>query len=278
MAPTYMPRGPGGWNADTIQQRARFFGYKASYLQRCRVHLHPEVLRAYKDYVEHEDHVRRKLSEFRGRPLVEWKRAFFMDGAMRPTRASVLSDPYYKVKQKQWFIQLSPHDEAIRAQNLSVVAAFLREFVLTPYWEDGRHLSSVLPLPELLWKLLIPFAVVGNRDIRWMYAVRVWIDAIHEDRPDTEARVILMDGGREEESARVRKRSANEGLVKQIPQGSDSPSGYPGDREMLDPNRVTVQVHRLSVSEDTSRIADVYSLAISIPRTLSSVLVQPRDS
>jgi len=23
---TYMPRGPGGWTADTIQQRARFFG------------------------------------------------------------------------------------------------------------------------------------------------------------------------------------------------------------------------------------------------------------
>lgn len=29
---TYMPRSPGGWTADTIQQRARFFGYHSDYL------------------------------------------------------------------------------------------------------------------------------------------------------------------------------------------------------------------------------------------------------
>ena len=273
---TYMPRGPGGWNADTLQQRARFFGYKASYLQRCRVHLHPDVLRAYRDYVDHEDDVRRKLSEFRGRPLVDWKRAFFLEGSMRPTRASVLSDPYYKVKQRQqWFIQLSPHDEAIRTQNLEVVSEMTRELQMHPYWEDGRHLSGVLPLAELLGKLMVPLAVVGNHDIRWMYAVRVWFDAIHEENPRSEARVILMDGGRQQEKARVRERSAEAGLVKQIQQGADPRSGYPGDRKMSDPDRVTVQVHRLSVSEGASKFPDVFSLAVRIPRTLSSVLVQP---
>ncbi|WP_259279937.1 Z1 domain-containing protein [Enterobacter roggenkampii] len=36
---TYMPRGVGVGNADTIQQRARFFGYKKNYLGFCRVYL-----------------------------------------------------------------------------------------------------------------------------------------------------------------------------------------------------------------------------------------------
>jgi len=273
---TYMPRGAGGWNADTIQQRARFFGYKAGYLGRCRVHLHPHVRTAYRDYVEHEGHVRRKLSEFRGRPLVEWKRAFFMDGAMRPTRANVLSDPYYKVRQRQqWFIQLSPHDEAIRDSNRGIATALIGGLHFTSYSTEGRHLTALVPVAELLGRLLVPFAVVGNHDIRWMYAVRVWLDALHEDDPSATARIVLMDGGRGDESARTRRRTAESGLIKQLPQGADPPSGYPGDREVTDSNRVTVQIHRLRVVEDGQTHQDVYALAVRIPRSLSSVLVQP---
>lgn len=275
---TYMPRGAGGWNADTIQQRARFFGYKAGYLQRCRVYLHPQVLSAYRDYVEHEDHVRRKLSEFRGRPLVEWKRAFFMDGALRPTRANVLSDPFYKVRHRPWFIQLSPHDEAIRAANFKIVKALLSAVGLSSYWDDGRHLSGLFSLKSLLDDLLVSFAVVGGHDVRWMYAVRVWVDAILQDAPGAQARIILMDGGRSVVSARVRKRSAEAGQIKQIPQGADPRTHYPGDRKIYDPARVTVQLHRLVVEEEGEEYDDVYALAVRIPSALSAVLVQPGES
>ncbi|MCB9109273.1 MAG: hypothetical protein H6633_34285 [Anaerolineales bacterium] len=40
---TYMPRGAGIGNADTIQQRARFFGYKRDYQQYCRIFLENRV-------------------------------------------------------------------------------------------------------------------------------------------------------------------------------------------------------------------------------------------
>src|SRR5258708_14812850 len=56
--PIYMPRDAGDWNADTIQQRARFFGYKAQYLSLCRLYLHPDVIRAYRAYVRHEEDIR----------------------------------------------------------------------------------------------------------------------------------------------------------------------------------------------------------------------------
>ena len=40
---TYMPRGLGMGNADTVQQRGRFFGYKQSYIGLCRVFVGPDV-------------------------------------------------------------------------------------------------------------------------------------------------------------------------------------------------------------------------------------------
>jgi hypothetical protein len=129
---TYMPRDSGGWNADTIQQRARFFGYKASYLSLCRIYLHPDVHDAYRNYVIHERDVRRQLVEHRGRPLREWRRAFFLDAKMRPTRSNVLSAPLVRVKSdKHWFVQRYPHaDEA--ADNTRLVNGFLAGIQLRP--------------------------------------------------------------------------------------------------------------------------------------------------
>ena len=89
---TYMPRGTGIGNADTIQQRARFFGYKQNYLGYCRVFLEDRVRAAYRDYVIHEEDVRESLiaHEETGKPLDAWRRAFFLDRSLKPTRDNVL--------------------------------------------------------------------------------------------------------------------------------------------------------------------------------------------
>lgn len=53
---TYMPRDTKGKNqADTIEQRCRFFGYKKKYLDFCRVYLPQALIGDYIDYVEHEE-------------------------------------------------------------------------------------------------------------------------------------------------------------------------------------------------------------------------------
>ncbi|MEL7005220.1 MAG: Z1 domain-containing protein, partial [Bacteroidota bacterium] len=51
---TYMPRPLGVGNADTVQQRARWFGYKAGYLGYCRVFLSDRAIQTYQEYVNHE--------------------------------------------------------------------------------------------------------------------------------------------------------------------------------------------------------------------------------
>ena len=62
---TYMPRGRGVGNADTVQQRARWFGYKAQYLGYCRVFLADATRDDYRSYVEHEKNVRNQLRTHR---------------------------------------------------------------------------------------------------------------------------------------------------------------------------------------------------------------------
>ena len=50
-------------NADTVQQRARFFGYKRDYLGLCRVFVGPDVRRAFRGYVEHEEDIRSRVEQ-----------------------------------------------------------------------------------------------------------------------------------------------------------------------------------------------------------------------
>ena len=95
---TYMPRGIGVGNADTVQQRARFFGYKRDYLGFCRVYLEQGTQRAFQRYVEHEEDMRGQLEDIRdsGRSLNDWKRAFVLDNALRPCRHNVLEFDYIR--------------------------------------------------------------------------------------------------------------------------------------------------------------------------------------
>jgi hypothetical protein len=83
---TYMPRPLGGTgSADTMQQRARFFGYKKSYLKYCRVFLEGGVKQAFDDYVTHENALHKQLERVEGKELDAWRRIFILDSAMQLT-------------------------------------------------------------------------------------------------------------------------------------------------------------------------------------------------
>src|SRR5450830_1402629 len=91
---TYMPRGLGVGNADNLQQRGRFFGYKRSYLEYCRVYLETDVRRAFELYVESEEDIRGQLKAFRGKSLTEWRRQFMQTRLLKPTRRDVIDIDY----------------------------------------------------------------------------------------------------------------------------------------------------------------------------------------
>ncbi len=274
---TYMPRSAGDWNADSIQQRARFFGYKQSYLDRCRVYLHPDLLRAFRDYVDHERDIRRRLLDWRGRPLKEWKRAFFLEGALRPTRNNVLRDPFFKVKSEGWYEQQQPHDSAICAANRALAEQLLASQAFEATDTTKPHQATVVPIRELLEAFLVPYAVVSDHDVAWFMALRLWLEALRDSKLATEVLVVRMRS----EGPRGRKREAKDGIVR-LQQGRSSkndPTAYAGDASIADPDRVTIQIHELYVTETGQPDIDrVVALAAHVPAKLRQVVVQPASA
>lgn len=277
---TYMPRRPGGWNADTIQQRARFFGYKQSYLGLCRVYLHPEVADAYRDYVLHEEDIRGQLMMHTGKPLKEWKRAFLMGHRLNPTRANVLSETLYRPTHKGWFRQSYPHaSKPIYEQNRALVDAFMSSTPFNTHGEHSEHTRARVKLTELFEGWLLEYSCMNSDAIEWT-ALRLWLAELLAQRPDAECEVISMSSG----GTRERSESAKiAGRVEQLFAGrrpKTGPAKYPGDQKLRDESVVTVQVHRLDIKPDKNSDPvhrDVPALAVHLPDGFepNTVMVQP---
>lgn len=62
---TYMPRTTKSKsNADTIEQRCRFFGYKKDYIEACKVYLPLDSINEFEEYVDFEKHLRDFLKKY----------------------------------------------------------------------------------------------------------------------------------------------------------------------------------------------------------------------
>lgn len=265
---TYMPRDAGGWNADTLQQRARFFGYKRSYLGLCRLYLHAEVIEAFKSYVVHEKDIRKQLAAHRGQPLRAWRRAFLLDSDMRPTRRNVLSDPLYKVTaEKPWFLQRNPHiDPDAVSRNSQLVGGLIHSTAFAA--EDGffKHKVATVPLKELFENVLTKFDVRGT-DVPAWYGQLVSLRDILDEDPSAEALLVQMDGPRD-------RTPEGDGIALHQGRSSSKTEGaYPGDIKMVDASLVTVQLHSLKVP-GVKPVVPAIALHVPAKLRLNDVTVQ----
>lgn len=264
---TYMPRDSGGWNADTIQQRARFLGYKAKYLGLCRIYLHPDVHAAYSNYVVHERDVRRQLREHRGRPLREWRRAFFLDAKMRPTRSNVLSDPLFRVKRdKHWFVSRYPHADAEAiAFNEQLVKRFLKAVPLAATAPSGTfkgRKAGDTTLDAALGLLLLDFK--APRETAAWYAHLVTLSNCRAEAPDQRVAVVEVDN-----DGRPRERSQDTNGALTLHQGRSSVTGgMVSDKELIETDTVTIQLHRLKVNGSATPI---WALAVFVPKSEDAI-------
>jgi hypothetical protein len=160
---TYMPRPLGGSAAaDTLQQRARFFGYKRDYLGLCRVFLQQDVLDAFTDYVEHEEFVRGALETSRGKPLSEWRRDFVLTAMLRPTRPSVVGLGARRVFVDKWMVPDVLQRDALAAENNRTLLTALEKS-----WKErfGPAINAA-QLPPFSGKTSLPHYVIDNVPLR----------------------------------------------------------------------------------------------------------------
>ena len=203
---TYMPRGLGMGNADTLQQRARFFGYKRGYLGYCRIFLDADVIDAFRDYVVHEENVRKQLEEFRATqlPLNRWKRAFLMAPGLQPTRRNVLTlDHMMDSFSDRWFwVRVPQESDTIVAENRKAFDNFMtaNPFSALPsdlYGKQASRHSGVIgiSLVEVYENLLVPIGVSDADDSQKYYGAMLQIQHYFQDKRQELCDVYFMNPG-----------------------------------------------------------------------------------
>ena len=287
LAVTYMPRSVGTGLADSIQQRARFFGYKESYGDLCRAWLAPATADAFEHYVEHEQILRKELEvvSARGIPLKKWTRQMLLDPRFKPCRRAVVDLPYLhgRIPGDSW-VSVSRLGGLGRdgSHNLEMV----RELVLAhsssvrPDPRDTRegerrNTTFQLDLSNLLKDLLVDWK--GHLDDRALVTQAVLLlGARLDENPGLQASVTLMDG------LKVRERSLRaDGItVNNLQQGRSPKGPYQGDKEFFTPGVASLQLHNVLVKgADGGTVgARVPGISLRVPASLAGgVLVQHGD-
>jgi hypothetical protein len=279
---TYMPRGRGVGNADTIQQRARWFGYKADYLGYCRVYLASHSVRAYRDYVEHEEDVRRQLERHRrtGRPLTDWRRAFFLSRDLQPTRRNVLSLDYLRGNfANRWFAPAAPHEPpGAIPHNGSIIESFCNSLGFEPWSADPRLLPTHrhlvargVPLQRVYEELLTRLQLTSSADLVSFTGLLLQTGSYLTAHPEARADVVRMRPG---DTGSRHRTLTQDGEIENLFQGAypvEGPKIYPGDRH-IHGDTLTVQIHTLGeLRGDGGVVAtDVPAVAVWTPREMGA--------
>ena len=280
---TYMPRGPGVGNADTIQQRGRFFGYKRPYLGYCRTYLEQDVLTAFEAYVEHEEEMRRQLQNVRGagNSLRDWKRAFVLSPDLRPCRNNVIQYDYARGKYADdWFApRVVLNATSVMDDNRKIALAFLDGLTFIP--DKGspdrepaqmHNICRDVPLVDVVERLLVPYRFTAPSDSQEITGVLLQLSRAIEQDPNERCVVYRMSP----DFARRRAVDAN-GRIRNLFQGAapvNPPalrgSIYPGDRKIHEPEDVTIQMHFVGLTLNSETVAyNVPVVAVWIPRRMA---------
>jgi hypothetical protein len=266
---TYMNR-PRSPQIDTLEQRARAFGYRGDLLPYCQFFASIKTIRSLTEIVNTEEDLRMRLREHveGGGSVQSWAEeiGLLIGKEMVPTRASVvhsLSDLALGWHQMRTPSTNSSDTEWNRKllENIGLYAAPLNTYGSQEYRtltitdeNDIRDLIQNWRCAEFSpgW-LQEEFAKAITR--AFAYTKKVTI-------------VLMENNGQ----PRVRRwRSDSNTVIDQLFQGENategSPNYYPGDRWILNidqnPNQVILQVHRLVV-KDHSNLGELLALALYI--------------
>lgn len=278
---TYMPRSKGVGNADTIQQRARFFGYKKDYLGYCRVFLDSDNAHLFAEYVDHEEDIRNKLRthDLSGAHLNDLRRQFVLDEMFKLTRKNVLYDDLERNRFGNAWVRIkAPHDtDFIISHNKRIYDDFIEKFGSQFEDDDGheertdeqKHLIAEIPLKTVYDELISMLKYTRQSDSGTYTSLKAILALYSYEFPPEGCFVYLIKKGR------LRKRSLNKkSEILTLFQGKNPKQGtviYPGDDRIKNDNSVSVQIHNLELKN--TELSNVISVAVWVPDRLSKSLV-----
>ncbi|HEY4269547.1 MAG TPA: Z1 domain-containing protein [Galbitalea sp.] len=287
---SYVPRNIAE-NSDVLQQRGRFFGYRASYIGFCRVFLPRSSIQAFSGYVKDEEFLRDSLAKFGGAPLSRWRRSFLLHRDIaRLTRTSAVGRRLRRVRLDEgWTYPRSMHettsDVVHNLELLNGYATALRQdsnlvdMASFPGIVDRRTgsapnlLSERRQVQEIL-NFLVELRFSDPVDQMLITSVALALSAT--DQPISGVDVVLVsdlrtDGQQGRTLGALRKNL----FVGRSPEGviDVNQLRYSGDRALQRNERPTLHLRKVLMRDMEGKLAPVPWIAIHFPSRLAHELV-----
>jgi hypothetical protein len=266
---TYLTRGDSGaGQADTIEQRARCFGYKRGYIDYCRVFTPDPVASTFRSLVHTEDSMRASLLDHleSGRPLSTWAEDVGLElpANVAPTRANVTRALERSNVAGEFHAMRVPSLDAddIR-ENFAVVEDLGWDRASRLQFGKAKHEVLSAVSPEDVVGLLESWRP-GDDALPWAGArFAEYLRRRYEAGALDDFVVVRL--GHPQGGPRQRRWNSAETGMAALLQGADVASGYPGDRGLF-PGRPQLQVHRVEPTGAVTGIAEVLALALYVPK------------
>ena len=284
LAVSYMPRHSiGKSNADTIQQRCRFFGYKETYLDSCRIFLPNDAIKDYCEYIDHEELFREKI---KGTTLKELEQYLILGDNINATRSNVLSIGMITHKMKGWrkiqtpqsidenriFVEKFLSKQTFKAGDImdygtqfrkhryikveiQEVVEFLKDYKITNMPDALRKSSTIEYLRYLESNKKIEFAYIFEMSFEATTGRKRELKIVN-GKPEINN---IFSGKTPEKGDKTTNNSKN--------QDNDK---YPGDDGIFIENEFCIQIHRISLENPNSPLNEklAYMLGIYYPPNL----------
>jgi hypothetical protein len=274
LAITYMPRNTKGKsNADTIQQRCRFFGYKQKFLKSCRVYLPTDSIAEYVDYVMHEEEMRNWLKDTDS--LENVQQQLILSVKLNATRKNILPYSIVQSKMKGWHAMNALH---FIETNKIIIDTFLNNTKFN-LWDpqyktkDRNHKISTVSVDTAI-DLLTKFKFGNYGDTARKQATIRYIQYLSTVSLKPISNIHFIQMAYESD---YRERNFNPSTLKidqlftgRSTSGSDV---YPGDREVKKEDTICIQIHKVKLKcNQTNKFVGkiIYTLAIYYPENFAT--------
>lgn len=280
LAITYITRrARGKSNVDNTEQRARWFGYKAGYLDVCRVFTSKDIKDDFVSILEHDEDMWASIerAQERGIAFKDMPRIFKLArSVLQLTRQNVAKTENYALsewKPQRYLIM----DKEISDKNTAIISAFRASQAGQIIVENHNAVQVHAVLRSVpfttVYSELISKLIYLDEEILGRQFFAVLNDALRKIQKDP-----LVDIYWVRDTEHSTRKISEDGSIEQLFQGRNpnvsSPAYYEGDRSLADkaPDHMQLQIHYVRPTNLPS--IDFYSpvLALYVPETCADEL------
>jgi len=254
---TYIYRTAKENPVDNTLQRARWFGYKNSYLDLCRVYMTNEMKAYFVDINNHENFLWETIRNFlkTGLPLQEMKRVFLLtDQKLILTRKSVsktiqlgTTNPGYSYDKS-----IAYNSQEEYKNNIELIENYIKSLTKEPkeYLYGRNHEHKHIYYENLSLKSFFENVIKdynfpqGSKNVN-MYSFKSLIDSINVGLIDDNFTLIKMRDGENQYRTAIAGRMS----IPELPESYQVTNGYVGDKAVLN-DRLSVQIHYVYVDKN----------------------------